>query len=69
MDDVERSYHESFKPSWGPNNSILYAIPTQHGVVVDQTPTASILNDAREIITSEGRDVRVRNFVKSAEVC
>ena len=69
MDDMERRYHESFKPRWGADNTILYAMPTQHGVLVNNAPTASILNDTRGTIVSGGRDIRVRNFVKSAEVC
>ena len=59
MEPIEREFHASQKPAWGPRTTLVYAIT---GKVTNSKAksnhTDPILNDRRSAIVSEGKDIR-----------
>ena len=63
MDAVEREFHESYKPAWGPEDVLLYAIPGQVGANREQSTQANDnMQSSKNVIVSEGRDIRFAKF-------
>lgn len=63
MTEVDRVFHQSFKPSWGPESTLLYAMPTK----IDLSKSKSAQNepqflDQKGCFISEGKDVRLAKF-------
>ncbi|KAL8866127.1 MAG: hypothetical protein Q9198_009027, partial [Flavoplaca austrocitrina] len=63
MREDDREWHDSFKPSWGPEATLLYAMPSairsRDDVVTQPTRT---LRDSKLRLVSESRDVRLAKF-------
>ena len=69
MDPKERSFHDSHKPSWGPNATLVYAIPGKVGISQSRsTQTNPILSYRKDAIVSEGRDVRFATLANAPNV-
>ena len=66
MSETEQEFHESFKPSWGPGATLLYAMRSK--VKLSSRQTTAIINDLKGIFVSEGRDVRFAKFAVTPEV-
>ncbi len=63
MDPIEREFHESYKPVWGPGATLLYAIPGKVDISKNQSAqTHPILNDQKGAMVSEGKDIRFAKF-------
>ncbi|KAL8734462.1 MAG: hypothetical protein Q9181_003165 [Wetmoreana brouardii] len=63
MNEDDQQWHDSFKPSWGPEGTLLYAIAGTTGPSQEsKTQTDSILRDTKTKLVSEGRDVRFVKF-------
>jgi nuclear pore complex protein Nup98-Nup96 len=60
MSDIDRAYHQSMRPSWGPDGTLVYS------GLADATAKSSrrsrekngLLEIQKGAIVSEGRDVR-----------
>ena len=48
MNEKERAYHDSVKPSWGPHGTLLYQPPTDTEFPTDQLIQHSALLTARD---------------------
>ena len=69
MNELDQEFHESYKPTWGPENTLLYAMPSRLGSVQDKyAQKHSVLNDIKGTFVSEGRDIRFAKFVKAPHV-
>ena len=69
MSETEQEFHESYKPSWGPGATLLYAMRSK--VKLSQrksTQTTALMNDLKGTFVSEGRDVRFAKFAVTPEV-
>ena len=68
MDDTERAFHFTMKPSWGPDGTLVYAAPP-HKESVSFHSRASRENEGLLVIrkgavTSESRDIHFASFSK-----
>lgn len=69
MTEADQAFHESYKPNWGPANTLLYAISGNTGMTHDRSvQTSSILRGTKNVLVSEGRDIRVTKFAITANV-
>jgi len=60
MDESDRDFHDSFKPSWGPGSILLYSKPSQLTKQNDQsTQTSGPFVRQQDTISSEGREIAV----------
>ena len=67
--EMESEWHDSYKPAWGPGETLLYAIPGKVGSSGNKsTQTDSILEKQKGTLVSEGRDIRFAKFVRSPNV-
>lgn len=67
MDEVDRNFHDSFKPSWGPGSILLYSKPSQLSQRNDQsTQTSGALVRQQGTISSDGREIAVAKLVATA---
>lgn len=67
--EKEREWRDSYKPAWGPGETLLYAIPGKVGSSSNKSAqTDPILQKQKGSIVSEGRDIRVAKFTKSPSV-
>ncbi|KAL8896279.1 MAG: hypothetical protein Q9192_003180 [Flavoplaca navasiana] len=63
MREDDREWHDSFKPSWGPEATLLYAMPSAIRSPDDVvTQTTRTLQDSKLRLVSESRDVRLAKF-------
>jgi nuclear pore complex protein Nup98-Nup96 len=71
MTDKDRAFHDSMKPSWGPDGTLVYAAPPNAKPFGRSSRRArerdGILSIQKQAIVSENRDI---HFAKvSNEVC
>lgn len=66
MDDKERAYHDSFKPSWGPDGTLVYAAPPNTKPFGRSSrrvrDSDGLLTVQKGGVVSENRDVRFAKF-------
>lgn len=63
MDPAERAYHESNKPNWASDGSLIYAVPSlSHTSSGRSDHTTGILVERRAPFVSEGKDVHFAKF-------
>lgn len=71
MDDTEQAFHDSFKMSWGPNGTLVYAAPANPNALSRNSRAIrerhGLLIVQKGGVTSEARDIRVARFTN--EVC
>ena len=63
MSSIDKEFHESYKPAWGPGATLLYAIPGK--VDISKNPSAHkdpIFHDQKGAMVSEGKDIRFAKF-------
>ncbi|KAL8636679.1 MAG: hypothetical protein Q9228_005950, partial [Teloschistes exilis] len=66
MDQNAQQWHDSLKPSWGPEGTLLYAIAGTTGLSQEApNQTDAVMQDTTSKIVSEGRDVRFAKFVNT----
>ena len=69
MSEMDQEYHKSYKPSWGPGATLLYAMPSKVKLPEkNSTQIRAIINDQNGTFVSEGRDIRFAKFVITPEV-
>ena len=66
MSEVERQFHDSFKPTWGPGNVLVHAAHSD----VSQYPQSqqAPFLDVVGSLASEHQDIRFSKFAASNEV-
>ncbi len=66
MTETERTFHDSMKPSWGPDGTLVYAAPSNPQRFARSSRRArerdGLLTVAKTGVVSEGRDVRFAKF-------
>jgi len=65
MNDNERAFHDSMKPTWGPDRTLVFAAPsisTPFGRPSEQPERDGILTIQKGLVLSENRDVRFAKF-------
>lgn len=71
MSDADLAFHESLRPSWGPDGTLVYAAPPNTKSFGRSSHRArernGILTTQKGVIVSENRDLRFAKF--SNEVC
>jgi hypothetical protein len=69
MDEKERNFHESNKPHWASDGSLIYALPSMSSTGTDRSDhTSGILIETRKPVVSEGNDVHFAKFAIDCEV-
>lgn len=67
--EMEKEWRDSYKPAWGPGETLLYAIPGKVGSSSNKSAQKdSILQKQKGTIVSEGRDIRCAKFTKTPYV-
>ena len=67
LSSTERTFHDSFRPSWTLDGTLVYAMPTLASRSGKSIHTDGILLD-RQAIASEGKDIRFAGFIYSDDV-
>jgi nuclear pore complex protein Nup98-Nup96 len=66
MSDKERAFHDSMKPSWGPDGTLVYAAPPNGKPFGRSSRRArerdGILTVQKQAIVSENRDIHFAKF-------
>ena len=66
---MENEWRDSYKPAWGPGETLMYAIPGKVGSSSNKSAqTDDILQKQKSTIVSEGRDIRFANFMRTPNV-
>lgn len=69
MSDVDRQYHESYKPTWGPQSTLLYAMPSNGGLTRSRSSQAkNIVIDQTTSLASAGKNIRFAKFAMKTPV-
>lgn len=64
MDELDKNFHDSLKPSWGPESILLYSKPGQLSQGNDQsTQTSGAFVRQQDTISSDGREIAVAKLV------
>ena len=67
MDESDSQFHDSLKPSWGPESILLYSKPSQLTQQNNKfTQTDGALVRQRDTISSDGREVAVAKIATAA---
>lgn len=67
MDESERNFHDSLKPSWGPGSILLYSKPSQLTQQNNKPKRASsALVKERDTLSSDGREIAMAKVATSA---
>lgn len=67
--EMEKEWRDSYKPSWGPGEILLYAIAGKVGNTSNKSAqTDPILQKQKGTIVSEGRDIRFAKFAQTPNV-
>ena len=67
MSDADRAFHDSMKPSWGPDGTLVYAAPANAKPLFGRSSRwprerDGLLTIQKGGIVSESRDVRFAKF-------
>ena len=69
MTDIERAYHNSFKPTWGPGDTLVYAMPRDNSNAGRWTASArSRINKKERVLVSEGCEIHLAELRTAPEV-
>lgn len=69
MTEQDRQWHESYKPSWGPGDILLYAIPGKVGISQQKsTNTDTIMKHRKSVLVSQGKDIRFARLAVTLNV-
>jgi len=64
MNETDRAFHDSVKPTWTPDGTLVYAIPGNAPALGDD-----LMVNANKSVVAEGKDVRFARFVAAEDVC
>ena len=66
MTDIDRAFHDSMKPSWGPEGTLVYAAPSNAKPFGRSSRRSrerdGLLTIQKGSVVSESRDVRFAKF-------
>lgn len=66
MTEVDRAFHDSMKPSWGPDGTLVYAAPPNSKPLGRSSRRSRERNGLIQVqkggVVSENRDVRFAKF-------
>ena len=70
MTEEDKSFHESFKPSWGQGDKLVHVSMAKVDVDQDRPArTTSLMVGILDPIISESRDITFSGFAMSSDVC
>ena len=62
MDAKEGTFHESIKPSWGPEGTLIYGMPSTPAFAMPSRDTSNDavrpMLDHSAVLVSQGKDIR-----------
>ena len=66
MTEEDREFHNSFKPTWGPGNALLYSLPEP----VEKRRRSSQKSQSLRVdnMAFAGRNVRIAKLAKAVDV-
>jgi nuclear pore complex protein Nup98-Nup96 len=70
MDKSDRAFHDSQKPSWGPDGTLIYARTGEGGALkggASARMSGSVL-EQKDVLVSEGKDICFVNFTTTSDV-
>jgi nuclear pore complex protein Nup98-Nup96 len=72
MDEIERAFHESLKPSWDINGTLVYAAPGSRQLKSRGSRAARDRDDLLVVqkgkVVSEARDIMFARFAKEVSI-
>src|SRR6266516_2580892 len=70
MNSTERAFHNSLRPSWAPDGTLVYAMPSTLASRTGKKSTHKdgLILDRRGLIASESKDIRFAGFIYSEDV-
>lgn len=69
MNETDHQFHQSYKPHWGPETTLLYAMPSKVNLTQSQSnQLTSLLVDQKGTFVSERRDIRFAKFAINTPV-
>ena len=69
MNEQERAFHDSFKPSWGPGSILMYSKPSQLGQPVSKsTQTGAVVLRETGTLSSDGEEIALAKLVAPQDV-
>ncbi|KAH8600415.1 nuclear protein 96-domain-containing protein [Bisporella sp. PMI_857] len=68
MSNSDRAFHDSMKPSWGPDGILVYAAPSGTKPLGRSSRALrnGLLEDSKAVVVSEGRDIVTTRFSNEA---
>ena len=64
MNEADQAFHDSVKPTWTPDGTLVYAIPGNAPTLGDD-----MMGNAGKSVVGESKDVRFARFVAPEDVC
>ncbi|KAI9722883.1 MAG: hypothetical protein M1812_001331 [Candelaria pacifica] len=67
---ADKAFHDSYKPSWGPESTFLYVKPTRAGSKRRQcsVPSSDVLVDQKKTLAFEKKDLCFANFSRISDI-
>ena len=71
MEESDQAFHESQKPSWGPDGTLIYAMASGGGPLKRGTSgrMSGSLLERKDVLVSEGKDICFVKFATTTDVC
>ena len=69
MNDNERAFHDSYKPSWGVGSILMYSKSNQLGQTIDRsTQTGAVALKEMSTLSSDGREIALAKLIAPQDV-
>lgn len=69
MSQPDQDFHKSYKPHWGPQSTLLYAMASNVNLSQSKsTQRIYLMNDQKGTFVSEGKDIRFAKFAATPPV-
>ena len=73
MTEVDRTYHDSMKPSWGPDGTLVYAAPPNAQTFGRSSRRSrerdGLIQIQKGAVVSQKRDIRFAKFSNEVSLC
>lgn len=70
MAESDQAFHNSQKPSWGPDGTLIYAMASEGGPLKSWTSarTSGSVLEQKDVLVSEGKDICFAKFATASDV-
>ncbi len=70
MSEADQAFHDSQKPSWGPDGTLIYAKTSKDGLLRNEksSGTSDAVLQQQGLFVSEGKDICFAKFATTSDV-